>query len=788
MTPISSIHRRFGKLLQRRPLSNVLILPFVVQVFSVAGLIGYLSYRNGQQAVNDLVARLEDQTIARVEQHLDAHLDFPHRINHINAGDVTIGKLDLQDIYSLEQHFWKQMQVFPEVSYIYAGTKAGLFSGAEPVPNGMPNIAYADSNSAKQGFETYTTNAEGEREALSSVVEGYQLFGRSWYLDAQAAGRPVWGTPYVWAAPYATVALPAVYPIYDDRDQFQGAFAVDLALTSLDGFLQSLEVGKTGEVFIMERDGLLISSSTDELPFRETSDGQQERLLASDSEHPLIYQTADFLAENFENLNEIQDTTQLTFRLDGEKQLLRVTPYQDEFGLDWLIAVAVPESDFMAQIHANNRTTLLLSLGGLSFAILTGMFTTQWIAKPLSQLNQAAQSIAEGHWGDKLNPQLAGTIEVQGLTQSFNQMSRALQDSFHLLEDRVEQRTLALQDRNQELAQTLDELRNTQDELIRSEKMAVLGQLVAGVAHEINTPLGAINASAENIATALENSFAQMPALMAKLSSEEREQFFALITASQSHGKVLSFREERKLRRSLRKQLEAENIENAESISQDLTRLGFTTDPTPFLPLLQSTHSHDILDLATSLATQRSNTGNIQLAIDRASKIVFALKNYTHQSPSSDKTPTNIAEQLNVVLTLYYHQLKQGIEVNKQFDTVAPLLCYAEELNQVWTNLIHNAIQAMEHQGTLTLVVSETENQVCVQVQDTGSGIPPEHQAKIFEPFFTTKIAGEGTGLGLDIVRRIIDKHNGVIHVDSDPGYTCFSVYLPRVSQSQAVA
>jgi signal transduction histidine kinase len=159
---------------------------------------------------------------------------------------------------------------------------------------------------------------------------------------------------------------------------------------------------------------------------------------------------------------------------------------------------------------------------------------------------------------------------------------------------------------------------------------------------------------------------------------------------------------------------------------------------------------------------------------------VFALKTYARYDTTGNKVKAQIAEGIETVLTLYYNQLKRGIKVLKKYDDSLPsILCYPDELNQVWTNLIHNALQAMDYQGTLTIEVKKQDDTLLVSVIDSGKGIPPEIMPKIFQPFFTTKPAGEGSGLGLDIVKKIIEKHQGKIEVESVPGQTTFTVFLP---------
>jgi signal transduction histidine kinase len=340
------------------------------------------------------------------------------------------------------------------------------------------------------------------------------------------------------------------------------------------------------------------------------------------------------------------------------------------------------------------------------------------------------------------------------------------------LEDKVAERT-------QELSQTVEHLKATQDELVQSEKMAALGKLIAGVAHEINTPLGAIRSSVGNIADFLNSTLAQLPAFFKQLSQARQHYFLNLVQKASQIDMTLSIREKRRLKNALISELEKHAIENADTIAMSLIGIGIYEDVTPFLPLLKDADSQAILENAYQLASLRKSVQAIKIASDRASKVVFALKNFARFDASGEKVQANITEGIETVLTLYHNQFKQGVLVKKHFAQLPPMWCYPDDLNQVWINLIHNALQAMDYKGTLTIEVLQQSEQVRVSITDSGKGIPPEIQPKIFEPFFTTKPAGEGNGLGLDIVRRIIDKHEGKIDVESTQGKTTFTVSLP---------
>ncbi len=442
---------RFSRLLNRLPLRMVITIPFVVQVAAVVGVVGYLSFRNGQLTVDTLASQLRTELTERIIQQIEATVERPYIINQINANSFLQGDIDVTASKG-ENQFWQQAKVFPSTNHIYCATEAeGEFLGVGRSRGGTGEglQAYIANPGTDRHMHRYDIDATGQRSFLRSKnTDVYDPRLRPWYEATKQAGGPTWSPVYLDFDTYLPT-LTANTPIYDNQSSsLLGICATDIILSEeLNSFLQGLDISDSGIAFIMEPSGTLIASSTTE-PIA-TGEGQNIQLLtATNSDNPLIQLTTQYLNQTYDTLSAVQ-SAQLNARIEGRRHYVETVRFEDGYGLDWIIVLVIPEADFMAQVYRNTQVTVTLSIVAFLITIFIGLLITRWLSKPLQQLSTVAQEVAKGEWDTPID--LSRSDVIGDLSQSFADMTQQLQGSFKELESRIDERTFELIKANQEL-------------------------------------------------------------------------------------------------------------------------------------------------------------------------------------------------------------------------------------------------------------------------------------------------------------------------------------------------
>ncbi|MBD2510268.1 response regulator [Nostoc muscorum FACHB-395] len=425
---VKSLNCLVGKVYARMPLKYVLIVPFILQICGAVGLVGYLSYQNGQKAVRELASQLENEICDRIEQHLNNYLTTPKQINQINLDAVELGMLNLSDFKTAGNYFWKQMQVF-NVGYNSFANPKGEFIGIERLDNGKLLINEVSQKHGIGKLYIYDSDLKGNRRQLQQVKD-YDPRVEAWYADAVKAGKPVWSQIYQWEDKPEVLSISSSYPVYDKTRKLVGVISVDLILSQISNFLTKLNTDQSGKAFILERSGLIVASSTE--PPYSIINGQIKRRTALESRNSLIRLTTQSLIKRFGSLGFVVGKQQLTFSADGMRYFVQVKSWKDELGLDWLIVAVIPEGEFMEQINENTRITVLLCIVAFLVATRIGILTARWVIKPILQLNTSAKKIAQGEW--EQTPEIQRSDELGELAKSFETMAKQLQTSFSVLE------------------------------------------------------------------------------------------------------------------------------------------------------------------------------------------------------------------------------------------------------------------------------------------------------------------------------------------------------------------
>ena len=717
-------HNRFGReltmpqygfQLRHIPLRQVLVVPFILQILLAVGLTGFFSLRNGQRAVQDLVNRLLLSTSNHVTQYLDNYLSVPISINQVNTNLLRQEVLPIDNSEAMGQHFWQQSLAHPRVSYIGLALPDGRYIGAGNWLDGYDIVI--DETDRQGNTQTYTVDEQGNR--IDAVYE-YDYFPReeSWYIRALERSDRFWDVSIEDVDPYY-ISAGVVQSVYDSDGTLMGVLSADLVLSDISETLAQLIPTGNSKLLILERDGQLVANAdVDQLLVKSADDVQRLRL--SEVDDPMIQAIAQTIQSEWGGLSAITDTQSFILGEGRDRYFIHIQAWQGELGLDWVVVLAIPEADFMEQIYANTRLTILLCGGALLIAIGMGWLTARWISRPIERFNATSQAIAEGDLSQAVEPHAIN--EINQLANGFNHMIQTLNHLIHQLENANADLEARVEERTAELRQILQQLQQAQWQLIHAEKMSSLSQLVAGVAHEINNPVGVIHGN-------LGHASAYMNGLLKLL------------------------------------QLYEDTIEDPPyAIQQACSELDTEFVRQDFPLLLQS----------------------MEVSTTRICAIVQSLRKFSRLDEADVKT-VDIHEGLDSAVLILQNRLRgvgryPTIQVEQDYQTLPMVECHSSQINQVFLNLLTNAIDAIHQRVDQTqgepirkpTIRIETrtvdEDWVTIAIHDTGIGIPDDIQSKLFDPFFSTKPVGQGTGLGLFVSYQIVvEEHRGELILTSMP-------------------
>jgi signal transduction histidine kinase len=390
--------------------------------------------------------------------------------------------------------------------------------------------------------------------------------------------------------------------------------------------------------------------------------------------------------------------------------------------------------------------------------------------------------------------------DIQGLTKSDRE---EIENFIKLISPSIYQ---SLQ--KQKIEAAYKELQETQSQLIEAERMASLGQLVGGIAHEINNPIAVIHSHAELLEYNNHITLREVPPFLETLTPPEKTIFYGIVDRSVKNRIFLNSKEERKQRKDTEKLLlqivEDEDLRT--TLSESLVHLRLPPPYETYIQELGAERFSKFLSMAEVFKNQSNSLSSIEIAVEKASRVIFALRSYLNTELSSSRKEVDLVKELDKALHVYDNYVMGKINIRQDFPKELKYTCVAENIAQVWKNLFFNSIQAMyttdkkleilleqfeKLPETLkdyktSSIVEESLFQkdsgtgwILVSITDSGTGISPELQDKVFTPFFTTKSLGEGIGLGLYTSKKIIHEHGGALFFKSEEGRTEFVVVLP---------
>ncbi|MGK7927792.1 MAG: cyclic nucleotide-binding domain-containing protein [Spirulina sp.] len=408
-------------------INKTIPLLIVTPILTSIAVTGYLGYYNGRKAVDQLAQRINLQTTRAIEAYIQEFLDTPHDILAFNEAYLESTGLDANDFDTLRKIFARAV---PEKARgFFYGNEQGKYIGISLDNVNHKDLVFwlRDEDTVPHAHLHKIQPGQPDRFTEATLFDPRV---RPWYKNAREAKQPTWSEVYAFAGS-GVLGISAASPVYDRNNVLQGVFLIDVILNDVNEFLKNLYISPRGEAFIIEHSGAIVGNSLGESPFVESADGKQERIDIRNSPHPLLRDIARGFFEEVETQNlSLDEEIYLTLVANNTRQYVGVKPVRDGRGIDWLIVVAIPETDFAAVILAGVHSTLIV--GGIVavLATIVGLLAARWIINPIQSLNWAAKAIEE----DRFEPATLTKViqrqdEVGELARVFESMGTVISSS-----------------------------------------------------------------------------------------------------------------------------------------------------------------------------------------------------------------------------------------------------------------------------------------------------------------------------------------------------------------------
>lgn len=427
---------------------------------------------------------------------------------------------------------------------------------------------------------------------------------------------------------------------------------------------------------------------------------------------------------------------------------------------------------------------LVSLLEGAVIALLAFFAADRLISKRVLRLEMEIGRFSEREPGARSGDE--GPDEIGRLARAFNAMADSVQDNAESLGKAVEERTRELAEANRgltesnaKLSDTIAELRKAQDEIVESRRQAALGRLVAGIAHQLNTPLAAITSANRFLAEELQGRILRISKNLAGIDEVDAAILEEMLSESVASDDAVDFALLRQRRREFSALFAEAGLPDPEGLADTVVDANVHGLGSRLIEFLRNKRARDILSVVEAVNDIRNAGLVINTASEKASNVVRALKVYIGEGQGGTKSSVEIAACMEKVLGLFHGATRSNITLTTSFDRGLRVLGLREQLDLVWMNLIDNAIQAMSGKGRLGIVIERSGDRAVVRILDSGRGLPREFREHVFDPFFSSTLHLGGIGLGLSTAKRIVEDHGGSIDFESEPGRTVFTVFLP---------